>query len=267
MKRLPLLFIVALLLLVACSGAKPSASTAQPQSQPAQTSAAESPPTHPPAASPLPTAIPAASVAPTSTPVPSATPLPSPTATPTPQGPLTLASDAFADEGDIPPRYAQRSFRVEVAPNAFFECENPPESQNLSPALRWANVPPEAVSLVLLAWDQMDFAIPAAPPDARFPHWSVYSIPYSVTHLAEGVAAEPTLPDGSAQGLNGYPEPYQVGYGGPCPGAEKHLYVFTLYALDSALDLAPGAEMDAVQAAMQGHILAQAELKGYYAGP
>ena len=74
-----------------------------------------------------------------------------------------------------------------------------------------------------------------------------------------------TLPDGSLQGLNDYPPPYAAGYGGPCPRYnEKHLYIFSLYALDTTLDLPASADLKTVQTTIQGHILAQAELKAYY---
>jgi len=192
------------------------------------------------------------------------TPLPSPTATPEPLGPLTLTSTAFADEGNIAARYGQKPFSIEVAPNAFFTCENSQESQNISPALSWTNVPPGAKSLALIMGDQMNYAYPESPADAVFPHWIVYNIPPSSSGLPEGGP----VPAGSLLGVNGYPAPHDAGYGGPCPGpGEKHLYILTLYALDTLLDLPAGAEMDNVKGAMEGHILAQTQLKGYYTAP
>jgi phosphatidylethanolamine-binding protein (PEBP) family uncharacterized protein len=44
-----------------------------------------------------------------------------------------------------------------------------------------------------------------------------------------------------------------------------HRYFFKLYALDRTLDLAAQASTADLEAAMQGHILAQAELMGTYA--
>jgi phosphatidylethanolamine-binding protein (PEBP) family uncharacterized protein len=43
-----------------------------------------------------------------------------------------------------------------------------------------------------------------------------------------------------------------------------HHYHFRLYALDTALNLAPGVKRHQLDAAMKGHILAQAELVGTY---
>jgi len=191
---------------------------------------------------------------------------PPPTDTPTLLEPMTLTSAAFANEGDIPARYGQKPFSIPHL-DATFVCTVSQEGQeNVSLPLIWTNVPREAKSLVLLMGDQMNYAYPEAPADAVFSHWVVYNIPPSSTGLPEGVPAElTTLADGSMQGVNNYPGAYQAGYGGPCPGPnEKHLYVFTLYALDTVLDLPPGAEMDNVKVAMEGHILAQAELKGYF---
>lgn len=220
MQRAPFLLTAMLILLAACSSARPSPSASQPP--------------------------PAAAVSPTPS-----------------QGSLTLTSTTFADEGDIPARYGQKPFRVETAPNSFFACDNPQESQNISPALNWTNVPPKAKSLVLIAADQMSYAYPNAAADAVFSHWIVYNIPPSSAGLPEGGP----VPAGSVQGVNDYPAPYDAGYGGPCPpSGEKHLYILTLYALDTLLDLPAGTEMDAVQGAFRGHILAQAELKVYYTG-
>ncbi|HSM73828.1 MAG TPA: YbhB/YbcL family Raf kinase inhibitor-like protein [Desulfobacterales bacterium] len=56
----------------------------------------------------------------------------------------------------------------------------------------------------------------------------------------------------------------KLGYGGPCPPKGTHRYFFNLYALDSALGLAPGATKKQLLKAMAGHVLAHAELMGRY---
>jgi Raf kinase inhibitor-like YbhB/YbcL family protein len=68
--------------------------------------------------------------------------------------------------------------------------------------------------------------------------------------------------DGSRQGRNDFGK---IGYGGPCPPPGKaHRYFFKLYALDTKLDLKPGASKKDVERGMKGHILGQAEYMGRY---
>ena len=53
-------------------------------------------------------------------------------------------------------------------------------------------------------------------------------------------------------------------YGGPCPPSGTHRYFFKLYALDTTLDLAPGATKQQVLDALAGHVLAEGQLMGTY---
>src|ERR1700746_621450 len=53
------------------------------------------------------------------------------------------------------------------------------------------------------------------------------------------------------------------GGGGPCPPIGRHRYFHKLYALDIMLDL-KGATKSQMERAMQGHVLANAELIGTY---
>lgn len=180
---------------------------------------------------PTPTPVPPT---PTPTPTPTATPTATPTPTPTPL-PLVLTSSAFVAGDVIPERFG------------FFR-------ENVSPELAWVNVPQGTRSLALVMEDR----------DLSFTHWLVYNIPPDVTGLPEGVIQQPRLEDGTLQGLNDNAE---IGYVGPYPppGA-RHRYAFVLYALDTLLDLGPGAVREQVLAAMEGHVLATAELVGTYLG-
>jgi Raf kinase inhibitor-like YbhB/YbcL family protein len=114
-------------------------------------------------------------------------------------------------------------------------------------------------------------------PDSRPPgwvHWVIYNIPATTTALPEGFPPDATLADGTLQGRNDF-YPYGagtfpggaqinlIGYDGPCPGG-PHRYVFTLYALDTLLELPAEATMAEVLDAMQGHILGQVALTGVY---
>lgn len=149
---------------------------------------------------------------------------------------LTLRSDAFEHEGAIPSKYT---------------CDG----ENVSPPLSWENLPEGTKSFALIADD----------PDASrrvFNHWLIYNIPAETTALPEGVPTDMVLDNGARQGTN---TGGRLGYSGPCPpSGNAHRYYFCLYALDTMLDLDAGAEKSDLQRAMEGHILAQAEIMGRY---
>ena len=152
---------------------------------------------------------------------------------------FTLVSTAFSQGGAIPPRYT---------------CEG----DNVSPPLRWTGVPPGARSLVLIV-DDPDAPDPAAP-KMTWVHWVLYNIPPSSAGLAEGIS-EKDLPQGTLQGINDWK---RTGYGGPCPPIGTHRYFHKLYALDTVLPDLKHPSKAALEHAMKGHILCQAELIGRY---
>lgn len=126
---------------------------------------------------------------------------------------------------------------------------------NISPALSWNDPPPGTRSFVLIMDD------PDAP-GRTWVHWVVYDLPASARQLPEHVPPGTAMAGGGAQGINDFPSP---GYSGPCPPPGKpHRYFFRLYALDTILALRPAARRKEVDAAMKGHILAQAELMGTF---
>lgn len=149
---------------------------------------------------------------------------------------LSLSSTAFEDGEPIPREYT---------------CDG----ANVSPPLAWSGVPPHTRSLVLIMDD------PDAPM-GTWVHWLLYNIPATVTELEE---AQPDSLELSGLGLQGHNSFKTIGYGGPCPPRGKpHRYFFRLYALDTLLDLAPGANREELEAAMAGHVLAQGQLMGTY---
>jgi Raf kinase inhibitor-like YbhB/YbcL family protein len=187
-------------------------------------------------------------------------------ASPTPVPPtlvprLTLVSDAFGHEEGMAPRFAQRTFDTPGGWPAYCPGEN------VSPPLRWSNVPPGTESFALTLYDHIarcETCGRRAPEGRLWGHWGIYNIPAEVTRLPEGLSAESVLLDGSVQVMNGFNE---VGYGGPCPPPNHvHFYVFTLYALDAQLDLPQSAAVDDLSAALPGHVLEQAELTGIFRG-
>jgi hypothetical protein len=146
---------------------------------------------------------------------------------------LEITSPAFAHEQGIPELYT---------------CKG----QDISPPLQWSQPPAGTQSFVLIMDD------PDAP-IGTWDHWLVFNLPAETRELTEAVSG---LPSGAQPGRNSW---RRNDYGGPCPpGGARHRYFFKLYALDTRLDLLDGARKAKLEKAMDGHILAQAELIGIY---
>jgi Raf kinase inhibitor-like YbhB/YbcL family protein len=155
--------------------------------------------------------------------------------------PLIMTTTAWEDGGVIPDKYTQAA-----GPTAP------------SPALSWSQVPPGTQSFALIMHDP-EPAIPAKSSKGDVTHWLIWNIPGTSTGLTEGVA-NGDLPDGSKQqSLRGQ------GYMGPgAPAGPYHHYTFTLYALDTKLDVTPSQNAfdtrTALLTAMDGHVLGKAVL-------
>jgi Raf kinase inhibitor-like YbhB/YbcL family protein len=150
---------------------------------------------------------------------------------------FAIESSAFPQGGSIPKQHT---------------CDG----ADVSPPLAWREPPAGAKSYALICDD------PDAPA-GTWTHWIAYCIPPQVQKLAEGVSTKPELPDGTLQGKNDFK---RVSYGGPCPPQGKpHRYFFKLYALDVMPTLIPGLTRFACLKAIEGHVLAKAELMGTYA--
>jgi len=152
---------------------------------------------------------------------------------------LRLLSTAFTDGSEIPAEYT---------------CEG----NDLSPPLEWHGIPETARSLVLIV-DDPDAPDPKAP-RMTWVHWVVYNIPPTTTAFPAGAHAA-SLPPGTEEGLNDWK---RTGYGGPCPPIGRHRYFHKLYALDTLLKRIGKPTKQAVESAMQGHIIADAVLIGTY---
>ena len=134
---------------------------------------------------------------------------------------------------------------------AKYSCEG----DDVSPPLEWSEPPTGTAGFALICDD------PDAP-GGTWVHWVLYGLPASARGLPEACATTDTLPSGGKQGVNDF---RRVGYGGPCPPPGRpHRYFFHLYALDADLPLAPRATRQQLLRAMQGHILAEAQLMGTY---
>src|SRR5207245_3028451 len=122
---------------------------------------------------------------------------------------------------------------MQLISTAFKEGEAIPgshgnEDKNLSPPLKWSDVPQGVKSLALICDD------PDAP-RGTWVHWVLFNLPADLRELGEGVAAAEILDSGAKQGKTDFGT---VGYGGPAPPKGKpHRYYFKLYALDTMLNL------------------------------
>ncbi len=163
---------------------------------------------------------------------------------------MTITSPSFAHNGTIPKKYT---------------CDG----ENVSPELRIEGVPKEAKSLALIMDD------PDAPMET-WVHWIIWNLtrlegdPPSAIEIEENVGSFNTLVSGrnnslvvrkAIEGITSFGKP---GYGGPCPPSGTHRYFFRAYALDVALNIPNGAGRGDLERAMEGHILARAELVGFY---
>ncbi len=143
-------------------------------------------------------------------------------------GAMRITSSAFAEGGGIPARYT---------------CDG----EDVSPPLAIEGVPAGTRTLALVVDD------PDAP-GGTWDHWVAFDIPVTDT-IPEGVG------ELGVAGVNSWGRP---GYGGPCPPRGAHRYVFTIYAVDTVLDLGGGASSGELRRALTGHVLGKASLTGTY---
>lgn len=140
---------------------------------------------------------------------------------------LLISSPSFDFEGHIP---------------AKFTCDG----EEVNPHLTIRHIPEETKSLALIMDD------PDAP-GGVFDHWLVWNIP-----------PQETITENSVPGIQGKNGAGKAEYHGPCPPSGTHRYFFNIFALDTLLDLKPGATKKQLEDAMQGHIVGTGELIGLY---
>jgi len=142
---------------------------------------------------------------------------------------MKITSSTFQEGGNIPSK---------------FTCDG----GDSSPPLQIAEIPSGAKSLALVVDD------PDAP-SGLFTHWIVWNISPQTNEIAEGSAPK---------GVQGTSDFGKSGYGGPCPPPGTHRYYFKIFALDRELNLPSATKRNQLDAAIKGHVVAQAELMGRY---
>ena len=150
---------------------------------------------------------------------------------------LVVSSSDFSDNAMIPVR---------------FTCNG----TGVSPALEWSPPPAGTQSIAIVA---TDFSAPLG-----FTHWIVYDLPPNTRAIPEAASSQHSLPSPAREGSNDYGNP---GYVGPCPPAGTHRYVFRVYALDTRVNLPPGATRDQLAASVGGHVLGRAKFQVFTVDP
>lgn len=166
---------------------------------------------------------------------------------------FTLRSKGICDRW-IMDRYGARSDRV---------IQGVPQ---ISLPYEWEGAPEGTKSFAIVFQDYDNV------PDEGFSwiHWLAADIPAGVRSLRENASREDSA---LVQGTNSWSIPYgpyekidrdlTLHYGGPAP-ERRHEYETKIYALDYVTGLQHGFYYNELLRAMEGHILAEATLKGYY---
>lgn len=152
---------------------------------------------------------------------------------------FTIYSPSFSHMGSIPRQFTG-------------------EGRDISPHIVWSNQPAGTACYALIV-DDPDAPDPQAP-RMTWVHWILFNIPSSVHELKED-AHKDQLPKGTIEGINDW---QKTGYKGPLPPVGRHRYFFKLYALDQTITNLENPTKKELKKAIEGHILARAELIGTY---
>lgn len=148
-------------------------------------------------------------------------------------GPFAVTSTDFVDGGTLgPAHYA----------NAWGQCHG----ENRNPQLLWENAPAGTASFAVAMKDLSA---------GDWVHWVHINIPADVTSVGTGAS-------GSLAGTPGSNAAGSSGYFGPCPPTPNHQYEFTVWALDTVLDLSGTPTLAGFLSAVGDHVLAQASIVG-----
>ncbi len=133
--------------------------------------------------------------------------------------------------------------------------------ENTSPPLRIENLDSDAETIAIVLND-------VDAPLERATHWLIWNIPAVIDNIQSGIPVNvkkvPEL-DGAYQGKNDFGD---IGYRGPALASSSfdkaHKYRLIVYALDSALELEPGANKKELLKTMEDHIIQKGFISGSY---
>lgn len=165
-------------------------------------------------------------------------------------GHARLAAAKFAGEGTVGKGGFKLSSAAFADGGALDPCFTADEDDAVAPPLEWTAPPPGTQEMVLVVEDA------DARPDKPLTHWLVWGLAPQRGQLLEGEV--PPRVGKNAQGNSEWLLP------NPPTGAQKHEYLFQLFALDLPLVLMPGATREDLFAELDGHVLAVALLSGTY---
>lgn len=163
--------------------------------------------------------------------------------------PMVLSTPAFPDGGVIPIRHSQ----VQQA------------QRGISPQLVWTNAPAATQSFVV---HMRDPEVSRNRTTEDQVHWLVWNIPGTAKGLPEGMPEGAQLPNGIRQ-ISASGAVYR-GPGASAAGPMHH-NTFEVYALDTKLDMPPGADPWETRRnlfkAMDGHVIGKAVMVGMFKRP
>jgi Raf kinase inhibitor-like YbhB/YbcL family protein len=178
-------------------------------------------------------------------------------------GRMELTSTSFTEGNPLP---AANIYNAYYAGTTYNGCSaTGATGGDQSPQLTWKHAP----------WGTRSFVVVLYDVTAAFTHWGMYNIP-AHTHMLPEDAGVADSSYGT-QITNDFGDP---NFDGPCPPAnvapDVHHYVFTVYALDTELEVvSASANFPAngetlyhalIKAGREGHILASAELLALNSG-
>jgi Raf kinase inhibitor-like YbhB/YbcL family protein len=152
---------------------------------------------------------------------------------------MSLTSPAFAAGSIVPVRYAGIGV-----------------GENISPPLRWSDVPSGAAELVLVVQD----------PDAPLPRPVVHAIATGIAPHRDGLSEGELSPTAAPAIRLGRGSFGRLGYAGPraLPGHGPHRYVFQLVAVQRALAFEHPPTLAELSSAIRGCVMARGRLTAIF---